>query len=101
MNFEKSEHITNADLLELIEKQISCYRSNNCSFPGVVSQIDTYISALYESNKEVSDSLRDKWRVLEEVNALALDEGQAKPLNEHLGLVENTLQEMAIVIKSS
>lgn len=98
MDFAKKEHIENTDLLKLIEKQIDYCRSGSSSFPGVVSKIDTYIAGLDEFNKKVSDSLRDKWRVLEEVNALALDEGQAKPLDEHLELVESTLQDMISII---
>ncbi len=91
-------HIDYSCLLEMIRKQIDCYGSGRTSFPSMVSQIDAYISGLSVKDCELKNNLRDKWRVLEEVNALALDEGSPESLPEHLDLTNKTLDDLLVLV---
>ena len=81
----------NEELLQMIIQEIEAYYSGQIRFPQLVSDIGTAIDSLHNYDVEKWEKLKSKWRVLEEVNSLALDQGCFEPLEEHKEVAENTL----------
>lgn len=72
-------------------KQVAAFREGRLGLPHLVSQLDVGIEALVEHEPNLAAALKDPWRVLEELNALALDEGRAEPLEDHRENAERAL----------
>jgi hypothetical protein len=80
-------------------QQIDLYADGRKQFPTLVNELDAGIRGLLDTYSDIRDSLRDEWRVLEEVNALALDEGSLVPLGEHQDLAERALNQFVALSK--
>lgn len=94
---ENNEH---AELLRAIVRQIEMYSLGKKEYPNVVSTLDIEISRLMDSQTDLQNRLRKEWRVLEEVNALALDEDSLSPLEEHQSIAERALANLTAIANS-
>jgi predicted transcriptional regulator len=81
----------NTKILKTMIQQIDFYTKGTKPFSVLVNELDVGITALLESYADVSKQLRDEWRILEEVNALSLDEETMVPLNEYRDITEQAL----------
>lgn len=70
-------------LLESMLNDLVAYRSRRRNFPQFLSSLDIGISSL-GGEITVARELRNLWRKLEEINAMALDQGQLHPLEEDM-----------------
>lgn len=78
------------DILRAMLEEIAHYRSGH-HLPRLVSALDAGLTTL-NCNQGVINGMRESWRILEEVNALALDSEQAEPLEQHVPLLESALE---------
>lgn len=93
------ERDPNTELLKAMARQIELYAAGKKQYPTLVNELDAGLRGLLDSYSDVRDRLREEWRVLEEINALALDEGSMVPLDEHKHIVERTLSRIAAIAK--
>jgi len=93
----KESYKIQAELLNAILRQIELYSSGKKKYPNLVSALGVQISGLMDDQIDLHSRLRANWRVLEEVNALALDENSLSPLNEHQCLVDRTLENIITI----
>lgn len=86
------------DFPRQIKIKIESFKSGALSYPAFVSSIDSYISAISETEVDLGTLLRSKWWVLEEINALALVERRLTPLPEHSEMAHKTIAELEQVL---
>lgn len=86
-------------LMEAILSRVGAFRDGHLRFPGLVSEIGAGIDALEAGQPDLATALRDPWRALEEINALALAEGRLEPLEEHRGNAERALSRVVACIQ--
>lgn len=88
-----------SELLKALAVELSIYHQGKVNFPGLVATLDVGISNLAAG--EITESLRSQWRILEEVNALALNEGCEEPLRNHVELAVEAIQAMEATLKKA
>ena len=88
------------ELLRGMLVELKAYRPGRGRFPGLVSALDVGIDALVESEPAVLQALREGWRVLEEINALALDQGRLDPLADDKAAAETAMGNLEAVMKA-
>jgi hypothetical protein len=80
-------------------EQIDRYRTSRKPYPALVNELDVGVSNLLDPYGPLREQLREQWRVLEELNALALDEGQEKPLVEHEDIARRALDRFVALVQ--
>lgn len=88
----------NKELLQTTLRRIEAYDAGQIHFPQLITDSGVAIDSLVECGEELLEPLKSKWQVLEEVNALALDQDSLEPLAEHKGLAQKTLDDLRQII---
>ena len=99
MNAE--EHVTSTpdqEVLRSMLEEIEHYRKGRTHFPGLVGALGAGLGSLTPASSGLAEVLREKWRILEEVNAVALDEGSLHPRERDQPLAEATLRDTMDVL---
>ena len=80
-------------MLRSILVEIESYKAGRSPFSWLVSSLDVGIDSLYSRESEFVFSLRKQWRILEEINAVALDQGGSNPLEADIAAAEAAIRE--------
>lgn len=88
------------ELLRSMLVELEAYRSGRGHFAGLVSALDVGIDALVECEPAFVEALREEWRVLEEINALALDQGKLNPLEDDIAIAEAAIRDFEAAVKA-
>ncbi|MEM8963558.1 MAG: hypothetical protein AAGD38_18900 [Acidobacteriota bacterium] len=93
-------HRPDRELLQSMMVELNLYRSGRSRFASLVSALDVGINVLVGQDPAFVNEFREKWRILEEINALALDEGKVYPLEPERPLAEETIRELSTIIET-
>lgn len=88
------------ELLRSMLADLEAYRSGRAPFPGLVSALDVRINALVKREPALVEALREEWRILEEINALALDQGKLNPLEDDIAAAQAAIRDFEAAIKA-
>jgi len=100
MTVRDTQWHTSLELLDVLLQLLLDYRLGGVGFPHLVGQLDIGIAEL-QGNPGCASALRTQWRVLEEVNALALDEGKLEPLKPHLPIAIEAMERIETLIRDA
>src|SRR5688572_30332176 len=99
MMVEKSEPPGPPDiqLLRSMLHELQAYLAGRIDFAQLVADLDIGIGGL-SCEASFVQGLRDQWWVLEQLNALALDQGRLGPLEEHASVAADALRTLEAAI---
>ncbi len=86
-------------LMEAMLREMEAFAKGQIRLPQLVSELGAGIEALAHNEPDLAAALKEPWWVLEELNALALDEGKVGPHEEHRANVERALSRMVSCVR--
>jgi len=89
------------ELLLSMVVELDTYRSGRSHFPALVSALDVGIGNLAKRDSAFVGALRKEWRILEEVNALALEQGVLYPLKVDSADADAAIRNIAAAIRDN